>query len=243
MLVSFEYRILSFSTPWLTAALAQSACNLAIDDAVVVNLSTAPLLYEAGSDRGSISAFQSRHLRRGTVIKGQLVAVFELQQLDNFGGIAREWAWYGQKDPLFDPRTRLYISPQEEIGDVELETRAAFGLPGKDPDGRKRFRLKLNLWYAPAFTDCGIRREHTFLEVHTQLMGTGRMQKFQDKNAETLYEDVIVPVGSTHSPFFTFQPDSTFAYPWHRYYSESDCVWMAIELHPYRNVDHEVGRE
>ncbi|MGC1650881.1 MAG: hypothetical protein WA741_34080, partial [Candidatus Sulfotelmatobacter sp.] len=94
------------------------------------------------------------------------------------------------------------------------------------------YRLKLNLWYTPEETDCGIHTGHQFLEVHTQILGTGHMQKFRENNAGTLYEDVLMPVGFTHDPFFSVADDRTFIYPWHRYYADTDCIWMAIELHP-----------
>ena len=49
---------------------------------------------------------------------------------------------------------------------------------------------------------------------------------------DTLYEDVLMPVGFTHDPFFTVGNDGKFSYPWHRYFADTDCIWMAIELHP-----------
>jgi hypothetical protein len=58
------------------------------------------------------------------------------------------------------------------------------------------------------------------------------MQKFQENKADTLYEDVVMPLGFTHDPFFTVAEDRSFKYPWHRYYADTDCIWMAIELHP-----------
>ena len=58
------------------------------------------------------------------------------------------------------------------------------------------------------------------------------MQKFRQNNVDTLYEDVLMPPGFTHDPFFTLAIDRSFSYPWHRYYADTDCIWMAIELHP-----------
>lgn len=92
--------------------------------------------------------------------------------------------------------------------------------------------MKLNLWYTPEETDCGIHKLHDFLEVHTQILGTGYMQKFRENNPETLYENVPMPPGFTHDPFFVTEGDRGFRYPWHRYYAETDCIWMAVELHP-----------
>jgi hypothetical protein len=233
-------RILSFSSPWLSTVLVASAPNVAIDNAIVMNLSTRPANYEAGLYRGSIAPFHSKSLRECMVIDAEQVLVCEPQQRENLGGLLREWTWYGEKDSNFDRRTPLYVSPQEEIGEVEFNPGEIFGLAHSGTKGLQRFHLKLNLWYAPAFTDCGIHCEHTFLEVHTQLIGTGRMQKFRENSSNTLFEDLIVPAGSTHPPFFNLKSDGTFDYPWHRYFSDSDCVWMAIEFHPTQGQRYEV---
>ena len=63
MAASNKPRLLSFSSPWLSNVLAASAPNVAIDNAIVVNLSTRMVKYEAGPYRGSIAPFQSKSLR------------------------------------------------------------------------------------------------------------------------------------------------------------------------------------
>jgi hypothetical protein len=100
-----------------------------------------------------------------------------------------------------------------------------------EPESVEHFSFKLNLWYAPPFTDCFIHTGHKFLEVHTQIHGTGRMQKFREQNASTLFEEVWMTPGFTHESFAIAEGDS-WRYPWHRYYSDTDCIWLAIELHP-----------
>ena len=47
------------------------------------------------------------------------------------------------------------------------------------------------------------------------------MQKFRENNQDTMYEDVLMPPGFTHDPFFTVGEDRSFNYPWHRYYADS----------------------
>lgn len=85
--------------------------------------------------------------------------------------------------------------------------------------------LELNLWYAPAGTHCGIHNQHNFFEVHTQIYGIGRMQKFQRNDFKSLYQEVYMGPGTTHDPFYS----SSGEYPWHQYYADTDCVWLAIE--------------
>jgi len=143
---------LSFSNDWIESLLVTAPRDLPVNDAIVVNLSTSPIIYAAGAHVDS-------------------------------------------------------------------------ALP-------HRYLLILNLWYTPEETDCGIHTEHQFLEVHTQVLGTGHMQKFRENKADTLHEDVTMPPGFTHDPFFTLRSDATFSYPRLRYYSDTDCIWMAIELHP-----------
>jgi hypothetical protein len=46
------------------------------------------------------------------------------------------------------------------------------------------------------------------------------MQKFADETIEILYEYVILGEGRK------------FEYPWHQYYSDTDCIWMGTALHP-----------
>ena len=84
----------------------------------------------------------------------------------------------------------------------------------------------MNFWFAAAGTDCGIHNEHDFLEIHTQIWGTGHMQKFHQRSADTLYQDILMTPGFTHKPFCS----DDLRYPWHRYYSDTDCIWLAVEF-------------
>lgn len=96
----------------------------------------------------------------------------------------------------------------------------------------------MNLWFSPEHTNCAIHDHHSenkakeILEVHTQVYGVGRMQKFHDDKFSTIYEDVILGEGMTHTPFAAVHEDGTFYYPWHQYYADTDCIWMAVEFHP-----------
>jgi len=54
-----------------------------------------------------------------------------------------------------------------------------------------------------------------FLEFHTQIYGTGRMQKFHANDFNTLYEDVLMSPGDTHIPFASVDEEGRFFYPWH----------------------------
>ncbi|MGB9283088.1 MAG: hypothetical protein WCB59_03675 [Candidatus Sulfotelmatobacter sp.] len=228
-----QRRALSFSNHWIESLLVNTVRDMEVEDAIVVNLSTAALRYRAGAEHGTIPPWKSSMLRRCTIESAEAAALLHVRQRTNLGGVALAWDWYGQRNPQFPRGTPLYISSQDDIGQVELDP-LAFGHTGAGSSPR-RYQLKLNLWYTPEETDCGIHTGHKFLEVHTQILGTGHMQKFRENNAATLYEDVLMPPGFTHDPFFAVAEDRSFSYPWHRYYADTDCIWMAIELHPAAN--------
>lgn len=84
-----------------------------------------------------------------------------------------------------------------------------------------------NLWYAAAGTNCGLHNEHKFLELHTQISGVGRMQKFKENSIKSLYEEVFMAPGYTHKPFY----DTNGNYPWHQYKADTDCIWLATEFY------------
>ena len=229
-----QRRSLSFSNDWIESLLVTGAREMPLDDAIVVNLSTTALHYSAGVDRGTILPWKSTVLRHCTVNSSETLALLHVRQRTNLGGVTLGWDWYGRRNPQFPRGTPLYISSQDEIGDVQLDPFAAFTpVPSTSRSASPlRYRVKLNLWYTPEETDCGIHTGHQFLEVHTQVLGTGHMQKFRENKVDTVYEDVTMPPGFTHDPFFTVGTDASLSYPWHRYYADTDCIWMAIELHP-----------
>jgi hypothetical protein len=229
---SNQQRPLSFSIDWIEGVLASSAREMPVEDAIVVNLSTSALRYRVGGNHGTIHPWKSTILRHCTIESGERAALLHVRQRTNIGGVALGWEWYGHRNPQFSRATPLYISSQDDIGDVELDPISAFAHQNAGSPSPRRYRLKLNLWYTPEETDCGIHTGHQFLEVHTQILGTGHMQKFRENNADTLYEDVLMPPGFTHDPFFSVAADRSFSYPWHRYYADTDCIWMAVELHP-----------
>ena len=225
-------RNLSFSNDWIESVLVSAADEMPVEEAIAVNLSSTPLQYTAGQNHGTIPPWKSTMLRQCKLERVEAAALLHVRQRTDLGGVALSWDWYGRRNPQFPRGTPLYISSQDDLGEVQLDPFAAFAHRNSASTAPRRYRLKLNLWYTPEETDCGIHTGHQFLEVHTQVLGTGHMQKFRENNAETLYEDVPMLPGYTHDPFFVLANDGSFTYPWHRYYAKTDCIWMAIELHP-----------
>lgn len=65
-----------------------------------------------------------------------------------------------------------------------------------------------------------------FDEVHAQILGFGKMQKFTENRDETFYQEVIMAPGIVHDKFY----DKDGNYPWHQYHSITRCVYMPIEI-------------
>src|SRR5438105_2960446 len=167
-----HYRFLSFSNDWIESVLVSAVREMPVEDAMVVNLSPTALRYSVGrdhaGDQGTILPWKSATLRHCTIESGETVALLRVRQRVNVGGVALRWEWYGDRNAQFPRGTPLYISPQDEIGDAELDPAIAFTHESSASTAARRYRLKLNLWYTPEETDCGIHNQHQFLEVHTQ---------------------------------------------------------------------------
>jgi hypothetical protein len=117
------------------------------------------------------------------------------------------------------------------VATVTLDTSTVLHQPDLTPY-QALFDVRLNLWFSPAGTACGIHNKHDFLEVHTQLIGIGRMQKFRTEHYLTNYEDHLMCAANTNPATFCRQQNGEFSYPWHQYFADTDCIWMAIEYHP-----------
>lgn len=245
---------LRFADGHLSAVWIENACGLAIpkgQPSIVVNTSTEPAVVAgprggAGPKESWIHPWRSTILEDTTVVSGESLVVLRVISARDLGEVVSR-AWFSAQDksipagdrwqhtqeifPTFPQSTPLWRSPQDCINTVTLDP-AAFASQGVLAGEPRRFQVKVNVWYAMEKTDCRIHNQHTFLEVHTQVHGIGRMQKFHTGEETTQYEDVILGPGATHDPFMEIAADGSFIYPWHRYLSDTDCIWMAIELHP-----------
>lgn len=226
-----QIRNLAFADDFIMAKLIESPVDFFVDDAVVVNLGPKPLV--TGADQPAIvPAWKSTWLKGGTIRSGERVAIIKVLKPTNLGGcMFRGWDWLGNRIKSFPRDTPLFISAQDTIGSVTTDP-YVFTNERRTSEEEQEFELKLNLWWSPGDTDCFIHNEHPFLEVHTQVHGLGRMQKFAERDEKTLYEDVIMPIGYSHDPFCRVTGRNQWSYPWHRYYADTDSVWLAVELHP-----------
>lgn len=228
---------IQFSSHYLKSAWLQNAENYYVENrTIVVNL---------GQEAASISVQPEKVMlpRTSTILKevsiksGDSLLLIEVFDTINIGGIILESGW-NQLGAImeFSKNVPLWKSPQYDLGIVELDPQLVVGLTDQGlPSEKKKFQVKVNLWFSPANTNAAIHNKHAipeFLEVHTQIYGTGRMQKFHANDINTLYEDVLLSPGQTHIPFAGADQDGNFIYPWHQYYADTDCIWMANEFHP-----------
>ena len=74
----------------------------------------------------------------------------------------------------------------------------------------------------------GPHRDHDrdFDEVHAQIRGFGKMQKFEENDVSTFYQESFLAPGIVHEKFY----DSQGRYPWHQYHSITPCIYMPIEI-------------
>lgn len=87
---------------------------------------------------------------------------------------------------------------------------------------------RINFCYAEPMSPSGRHQTHVpdFDEVHGQILGFGKMQKFTEDSDDTFYQEVIMAPGIIHDRFY----DAEGRYPWHQYCSITDCVYMPIEI-------------
>jgi len=204
-------KILNFSEPFVTAEQISYTHNYQVDQkSIIINIDLDPIEIE----ELELPALKSVICANTMIEKVTNMIVITVANEEYLGMnplidreiIKNSWSHiYDLFNKSHLQHTPLWRSEKERIG-----------------------RLELNLWYAPAGTHCGLHNMHDFQEVHTQIFGIGRMQKFRENNIDTLYQEVYMSPGYTHEPLYNIRGK----YPWHQYYADTDCIWLAIEQHP-----------
>ena len=126
-----------------------------------------------------------------------------------FSAMRRTWILVYEATKVERHRgVQLYRSPKIRLGNAEVNMCFADGIP-------------LNV---------GLHRTHwgdkPFREVHTQILGYGRMQQYAEQDLSTLYREDPMAPGCTHEPMY----DENCVYPWHQYEPYTKAVFMATEL-------------
>ena len=80
----------------------------------------------------------------------------------------------------------------------------------------------------------GLHKDHAFCdvpgfrEVHTQIVGFGKMQQCRERDVATLYLEEPMAPGTTHRPMY----DAEGNYPWHQFETITPSIFMAVEMLP-----------
>lgn len=219
-----------------------------VRNVVDLHVAERSIVVNVGQNRAIVHGFpvkgvapqKSTLVENARIVSADSILLIRVEDEENLGRLILQDDWKLASE-LFGPDldgVALWRSPQQDIGTVELSPGQVTG-DTLTCDDFMTFRVQVNLWFAPGRTDCGIHNhsgsDNDFLEYHPQIVGIGRMQKFREQDKSTLYEEVVLAEGMTHDVFCSTDRESgSFVYPWHQYYSDNDCVWLVVELHPQR---------
>lgn len=96
-------------------------------------------------------------------------------------------------------------------------------------------QIGITLYHAATVPlNVGLHRDHAFCpvpgfrEVHTQIVGFGKMQQCRERDIDTLYMEEPMAPGSTHRPMY----DAAGNYPWHQFETITPSIFMAVEMLP-----------
>ncbi len=229
-----QVKHLSFSGAYIDAKYVENLENYPIyHRTIAINpqSSDAHLSEETAS---IIPAYSSTILKDTIIKKAESLLLLEVVQENNIRKIVfeQDWDLLGNLIESFPKDVPLWRSPQDEAGIVEIDP-YLMTRQSRTPHQKEKFCVKVNLWFAPSHTDCAIHNQHDFIEIHTQIFGQGRMQKFKGNEFDSLYEDMLMSPGFTTSvPFCEIHEHNQYTYPAHQYYADTDCIWLAIEYHP-----------
>lgn len=206
---------INIGRPFFDITLIEDETTFAVPGrAIVLNLSQSPLRLE----QQQLSSLQSA-IVRGTALRevNWAVVIEGFESFDDEAAFCAEVrrTWPSAFDVRKEERLRgveHYMSPKVRIGEVGLSLYHSASVP-----------LKV-----------GLHRDHPFCpvpgfrEVHTQLVGFGKMQQCRERDLSTMYLEEYLAPGATHRPMY----DAQGQYPWHQYETITPSIFMAVELLP-----------
>jgi hypothetical protein len=206
-------RALDYAEPFFPVTYVQDEEELTIGAACIAfNLSQTPILINARP----LHFFQSVVVTNTSISQVRrclMIAKFSAYPDEEalFEKLIK--AWTLAYDATHEERHRgvaLWRSPKICIGDVMVNMCLAGSVP-------LNVGLHQTHWGGPPIK-----------EVHTQIVGIGKMQQCYEKDVKTLYREELMAPGNSHIPMY----DEKCEYPWHQYETVTRAVFMATEMRP-----------
>lgn len=144
--------------------------------------------------------------------------------------VVERFADHKDEAALFDAVKRTWPSAFEVRGEERLRGVSHYMSP-KVWIGN----LGLTMYHSGSVPlNVGLHRDHAFCpvpgyrEVHTQIVGFGKMQQCREKDVATLYLEEPMAPGATHRPMYDGQGN----YPWHQFETITPSIFLAVEMLP-----------
>lgn len=206
---------LDFAEPFFTIRWVTDTPEHAVGDrAILLNLGDAPLDIEDQSLAPLTSVIVQNTAVRG-IERAVLIERFDAYpDVDAlFAKIKEVWpsAWEVRREERLKGVSH-FLSPKVRIGKIGLSMYHSGSVP-------------LNVGLHKFHDFCPVPG---FREVHTQVVGFGKMQQCREKDLDTLYLEEPMAPGTTHRPMF----DAHGNYPWHQYDTITPSIFMAVEILP-----------
>ncbi|MEX0367510.1 MAG: hypothetical protein AB3N22_15665 [Ruegeria sp.] len=137
---------------------------------------------------------------------------------------------HADNDALFDRVRSVWPSAFDVRGEERLR-----GVQHYMSPKIWRGNIGLTMYHAGSVPlNVGLHKDHPFCpvpgfrEVHTQIVGFGKMQQCRAQDVRTLYLEEQMAPGATHRPMY----DAAGNYPWHQYETVTPGIFMAVEILP-----------
>lgn len=207
--------LLAFAEPFFTVKYVTDEAEYKVEErSILVNLSEQPIWIEA-QRLGFLQSVVVTGIIIRKVAKGLLVERFSNYPDEEalFKEVKKIWplAYDIRKEERLKGVSH-YLSPKATLDNIRLSMYHSGSVP-------------LNVGLHKEHVHCG---EVLLKEVHTQIVGYGKMQQCLEKDIDTLYLEEPMAPGTTHKPMF----DERGNYPWHQYETITPAIFMAIELLP-----------
>lgn len=208
-------RILDFAEPFFTVSMVTGETTVSVSGkAILLNLAETPV---------RIFDQMLEHLQ------STVIADVDIRDVDKAILIER-FDDYPDTDALFDQVKRTWPSAYDVRQEERLRGVSHYMSP-KVWIGR----IGLTMYHSGSVPlNVGLHKDHPFCpvpgfrEVHTQVVGFGKMQQCREKDPSTLYLEEPMAPGTTHRPMY----DAEGNYPWHQFETITPSIFMAVEMLP-----------